>query len=96
MNFSKKFPRTVPGTNFPIWEEVSLTEEQETQVENHSKQTNYQLMDECLLEAKQLTIKHQLNTEENIARIAVALFEKRASHQVFWKERKAKEIFDSL
>jgi len=96
MKFSKKFPRTVPGSNFPVWEEISLTEEQEKEIESHSKKINFQLMDECLTEAKQLSIKHQLNTEENVTRIATSLFEKRASHQVFWKERKAKELFDSL
>ena len=51
-------------------------------------------MDDCLNEAKALTIKNSLNTEENITSLAIALFEKRASHVVFWKENKAKEKFN--
>ena len=53
-------------------------------------------MDYSLEEAKALAIKHGLNTDENRMRIAVALFEKRASHVIFWKESKAKEKFDDL
>ncbi len=51
-------------------------------------------MNTCLAEAKTVAIKHGVNTDDNVARIAIALFEKRASHVVFWKESKAKEKFD--
>ena len=36
------------------------------------------------------------NTGFNVTRLAIALFEKRASHIVFLKESKAKEKFDKL
>lgn len=94
MSFSKSFARNVPGTNYPVWEEVVLTEEEEKEVEEQCKRENFVLMNECLLEAKSLIIKHGVNTDENIVQLAIALFEKRASHVVFWKENKAKEKFD--
>ena len=92
--FSKNFPKTVPGSNYPVWEEITLTEEEEKQVEEECRRTNFRILDQCLEEAKALAIKQGLNTDENRVKIAIALFEKRASHEVFWKENKAKEIFD--
>ncbi len=94
MAFSKTFPRTVPGTNYPLWEEVFLTADEERRCEEKCREENFVLMNECLQEAKTVAIKHGINTDENVARIAIALFEKRASHVVFWKESKAKEKFD--
>lgn len=94
MAFSKTFPKTIPGSTYPIWEEVFLTTPEEQQVEEQCNRENYLLMDQCVQEAKSLAIKNGINSDENIARIAVALFEKRASHVVFWKESKAKEKFD--
>ncbi|HLC89193.1 MAG TPA: hypothetical protein VJG49_04095 [Candidatus Nanoarchaeia archaeon] len=94
MAFSKTFPKTIPGSNYPLWEEVFLTAAEELQVEEECKKANFQLLDECLRDAKMLTIKNGMNEDENIVRLAVALFEKRASHVVFWKESKAKEKFD--
>ncbi len=94
MAFSKTFPKNVPGSNYPVWEEVFLTAEEELEVEEESRKTNFHLLDESLREAKALAIKHGINTEENVTQLAIALFEKRASHVVFWKESWAKEKFD--
>ena len=94
MTFSKTFPRTIQGTNYPLWEEISLTEEEEKQAEEACKKENFQVMDQCLEDAKMLAIKNGINTDENRTRLAIAMFEKRASHLVFWKESKAKEKFD--
>jgi len=91
MPFSKTFPKTIPGSNYPLWEEVFLTEEEEKQVEVECKQENFRVLDDSLRQAKALAIKHAINTEENVTKLAVALFEKQASHVVFWKESKAKE-----
>ena len=96
MAFSKTFPRTVPGTNYPLWEEVFLTAEEEKRCEEQCCEENFQIMNTCLAEAKTVAIKHGINTDDNVARIAIALFEKRASHVVFWKESKAKEKFDQM
>ena len=94
MAFSKTFPKPVPGSNYPQWEEVYLTEEEEKEISEESRKINFRLMDECLREAKALLIKHGINNDENVARLAIALFDKRASHEIFWKENKAKEKFD--
>jgi len=94
MPFSKTFPKTLPGTNYPIWEEVFLTEQEEREVEESCRKANFQLLDECLHDSKAIAIKHGLNTDENRTKLAIALFEKRASHEIFWKESKAKEKFD--
>lgn len=94
MPFSKTFPKTIPGSNYPLWEEVFLTEEEEKQVEQECQQKNLGLLDEAIQQAKKLAIKHAINTEENVAHLAIALFEKQSSHLIFWKESKAKEKFD--
>ena len=94
MAFSKSFPKTLPGTNYPIWEEITLTAEEEQLVEELCKKTNFQLMDQSIQEAKMLSIKNGMNEDSNIIAIAKSLFDKRASHLVFWKESKAKEKFD--
>lgn len=94
MAFSKTFPKAVPGSNYPLWEEVFLTAADELQIEEECKKFNFQLLDECIQDAKMLTIKNGMNEDENIIKLAIALFEKRASHVVFWKESKAKEMFD--
>ncbi len=94
MAFSKTFPRTVHGSNYPLWEEIYLTETEERQAEEKCKEENFQLMDEALREAKILAIKHGINEDLIRTQLAIALFEKRASHVVFWKESLAKEKFD--
>lgn len=94
MAFSKTFPKNVPGSNYPVWEEIFLSEEEERSIEEESRKKNFRLLDDSLREAKVLAIKHSINTEENVTRLAIALFEKQASHIVFWKESKAKEKFD--
>jgi len=94
MAFSKTFPKTVSGSNYPSWEEVFLSLAEEDQAEKECQKKNFLLMDECLLEARSLAIKKGINTDENVVQLAIALFEKRASHVVFWKEMRAKEKFD--
>ena len=94
MAFSKTFPRTKPDSNYPVWEEIRLTKEEEEEVEDKCRREHFLLFDESLRDAKSLVIKNAINTEENVTRIAIALFEKRASHIVFWKENKAKDKFD--
>jgi hypothetical protein len=95
MTFSKTFPKSVPGTNYPVWEEIFLTEQEEEEVEETCRRENFQLLDDCLREGKALAIKHGINTDENVVRLGITLFEKRASHVVFWKETKTKEKFDA-
>ena len=95
MPFSKTFPKQVPGSNYPSWEEIYLTDEEEQAIEDSTRKENCHLLDECIKDAKSLAIKNSINTDENVASLAIALFEKRASHVVFAKEIKAKEKFDN-
>jgi hypothetical protein len=94
MAFSKSFPKTLPGTNYPVWEEITLTAEEEQLVEEECKKTNFLIMDEAIREARMLAIKNGMNEDSNIVQVAKSLFDKRASHLIFWKESKAKEKFD--
>ncbi len=95
MPFSKRFPRKSKTSAFPVWEDVSLTPEEEMEMDELSRQENIKIMSECLLDAKTLSAD-KWSDEGSTVRIAVALFNKRASHSVWWKERKAKEKFDAL
>ncbi|MBU0471084.1 MAG: hypothetical protein KKF65_00540 [Nanoarchaeota archaeon] len=97
MVFSKSFPRTIDKSTYPIWEEIYLSddEEQKTQVECRKK--NISLMKECVDDAKKIFVEKNLKDfQSDVINIAIVLFEKRASHEVFWKESKAKEKFDKL
>ena len=96
MPFSKTFPKKDPNSSYPIWEEIYLTKEEEQQAEDLCSKENFRLLDQALNEAKIIAIKHGLNTDENRIKLAVALFEKKASHSIFWKENKAKEKFDQI
>lgn len=96
MSFSKTFPKKSLNSTSPIWEEVYLTEEEEKKAEEKCYQENFSLLSQSLDEAKLIAIKHSLNTDENRIRLAIALFEKKASHAVFWKEKLAKEKFDLI
>lgn len=97
MSFSKSFPKTVKGSTYPQWEEVFLTDEEEKQVEEKAKQENIKLMKESLEEAKKIFEDSQLKDfQKDLVRMAVALFEKKSSHVVYWKESKCKEKFDRL
>lgn len=95
MPFSKSFPKTVPGSSYPQWEEVFLTEEEEKEEEKKCREENIKIMKECISDAKEVVTKKTLKDyQTDIVNIAISLFEKRASHSVYWKESKAKEKFD--
>lgn len=95
MAFHKKFPKTLPGSNYPEWIEIELTEEVEKEVEEKARKENIQLMKNCLVDAKGILQEKGLRAyDNNRVRVAVALFEKLASHSVYHKEERAKEIFD--
>jgi len=94
MAFSKSFPKT--GEKYPTWEEVFLSEEEEREIERKAKEFNKKLMGECVRDAKEIVINSGLeNFHDVIIKVAIALFEKRASHEVYWKERLCKDKFDS-
>ena len=97
MAFSKSFPRTIKGTTYPVWEEVFLSEKEEKEIEEMARKENIELMKQCIEEAKKIVKDKGLKTFQNdTINMAIALFEKRASHVVFWKESKCKEKLDDV
>ena len=95
MTYSKSFPKTYEGSSYPKWEEVILSSIEEKDIENNARKENVILMKECVLDAKKLCDDEQLKDyQSDIIALAIALFEKRASHIVYHKETKAKEKFD--
>ncbi len=97
MVFSKNFPRNIKGSSYPVWEEIFLTDKEEKEEEQKSRQESIVIMKECLQDAEKLVAELNLkNFQSNLVSIALALFEKRASHTVYYKENRAKEKFDRL
>ena len=95
MAFSKRFPKTSDKSAYPKWEEVYLTEEEERIAEIECRERNNSIMRECLEDARAMVQeKRLLESQKIISSIAAALFDKRASHEIFYKEEKAKEKFD--
>ena len=95
MPFSKTFPKTTDKSVYPKWIEVFLSEAEEKEQEDLCRKENIILMKECIDDAKKIFEEKKLKDyQTDIIRLAVALFEKRASHSVYWKESKAKEKFD--
>ena len=97
MAFTKAFPKTSDKSVYPKWEEISLTEEEERGQENTARQENIQKMAESIEDAKEIMQKASLKPfQTDMINMAISLFEKRASHEIYYKENKAKEKFDSL
>ncbi len=95
MGFSKAFAKTSDKSVYPKWVEVFLTEHEEREEERKCREENIKLMRECLDDAKKMLSESKLRDyQSNAVSIAIALFEKRASHAIYWKESKAKEKFD--
>jgi len=52
-------------------------------------------MKECIEDAKLIMKEKGLKDyQTDLIHMAISLFEKRASHSIYWKESKAKEKFD--
>jgi hypothetical protein len=97
MGFSKTFPRNVKGSAYPVWEEMFLTDREEAEAEEHARAENIRVMRECLKDADRIMAESGLKRfQTSLMQVAVALFEKRASHAVYYKENAAKAKFDEL
>jgi hypothetical protein len=94
MAFSKSFPKK--GTRYPEWEEVYLTLEEELEQEKLSRKENINLMKQSIEDAKSILTEKKLKPyQSDVINMAIALFGKTASHQIYWKEGRAKEKFDN-
>ena len=93
--FSKSFPRTDGKTNYPVWEEINLSTSEERDVDEKARFQNIHLMKQCVEDARKIISDENLRDyQTDLVRMAVSLFEKRASHSVYWKEELAKVKFD--
>ncbi|MFP4656303.1 MAG: hypothetical protein ACLFNK_01870 [Candidatus Woesearchaeota archaeon] len=94
MAFSKSFPKNVEGKNYPEWIDVYLSEREEKFLEEQVRQQNIVLMKQSMNDARAIAESSNLKDGNVISRMAVALFEKIASHSVHAKERRCKDKFD--
>jgi len=93
----KTFPKTVDGSNYPMWEEVMLSEKEEFIEEEKAKRESIKMMRKCIDEAKKLLEDMGMREyQPDILNIALTLFRKRASHVVYWKDNRCKEKFDRV
>lgn len=91
----KSFPKTIEGSTYPMWEEVTLTEKEEFVEEQKARRENISLMRKCIEDAKKLMEQQGMaEYQSDVLGIALSLFRKRASHVVYWKDRRCKEKFD--
>ncbi len=97
MAFSKNFPKTSDKSVYPKWVEITLTEEEEKEAEVKARKKHVHAMRQSIEDARLIVQdKRLLESQNQLVEIAKALFDKRASHEVFFKEEKAKEKFDNL
>ena len=95
MTFSKSFPRTDKKTTYPIWEEIVLNDKEEKDVEDLARKETVLQMKRCIEQAKQIMNETNLkHYQSDLIHIAISLFEKQASHSVYWKEQACKDKFD--
>ncbi len=95
MAFSRRFPRDVKGSSYPVWEEVYLSTEEEQKLEHDQRQHNIALMRECIADAKKIFFEEKLKDfQSDVIQTAIALFGQRSRHAVYWKEESVKEKFD--
>ena len=91
MVFEKSFPIKSDKSAYPKWVDVTLTKEEEASIDLSARKENLKLMRECLDDARVLA-----DNPSDVTSIGIALFEKRASHSIYWKERKAKKKSKTL
>jgi hypothetical protein len=95
MAFSKSFAKSSDKSVYPKWVEIFLTDKEELEEEENCKKNNIKLMKECISDAKKIISDSKLKDyQTDVINVAIALFEKRASHAIYHKENKAKEKFD--
>ena len=51
MAFSKAFPKYIKGSNYPRWEEVTISDDEESLEEQKCRVENISLMTECVDDA---------------------------------------------
>ena len=96
MAFSKTFPKTSDKSVYPKWIEVEISDGEERIEEEKCRQDNIKLMKECIEDSKKIMQGQNLKKyQTDLINVAIALFEKRASHAVHYKESACKKKFDA-
>jgi hypothetical protein len=94
MVFSKSFPKYFGKS---IWEIVSIDDSLEKEVEKRVLNENVVFMERSIENARQIFIQMKLKpVQSDIVIVAIALFEKRACHELYHKEDACKRIFSNL
>jgi hypothetical protein len=94
MVFSKTFPREIEGSNFPKWEEIFLSAQEEREREQVARQEFLFLIRQCVADARNiLKDENMMDMQSHVLSIALALFKKRANHTVYYKEEQCKQKF---
>ena len=94
MVFSKTFPREINGSNYPKWEEIFLSAQEEREREQVARQENLFLIRQCIADARNvLKDEKMMDMQSHVLSVALSLFKKRSSHVVFYKDEKCKEKF---
>ncbi|NTV23152.1 MAG: hypothetical protein HGA85_02120 [Nanoarchaeota archaeon] len=97
MVFSKSFPRMQDKAPYTRWVDIKLSEEDEGEQERIARRDNLKLLHQSIEDAKDVIKGEGLKPfQSDMVSIALALFEKRASHVVYYKEEKAREMFEKL
>jgi hypothetical protein len=95
MAFTKAFPKRSDKSAYPRWEDLTLSDEEEKRIEDRAREENLKIMSECIDDARKMFIdKNMKEYQTNVIAVAIALFEKRASHSVYWKENELRELFE--
>jgi hypothetical protein len=97
MSFVKTYPREMPGTNQTRWEEIVLDPQEEKEEEQRARLENIYLLRQCIADARNVMIDEDLgNYNSQVINLAVSMFQKRASHAVFYKEKRCRLKFEEL
>jgi len=95
MTFSKSFPKTSDKSAYPTWKEITLTGVEEKEQEVLARKENIEKMKQSIKDAREIIDALTLKAyQTDLINMAIALFEKRSSHEVYYKENKAKEKFE--
>ncbi len=96
MAFYKRFPKRTEGSVYPKWVEITLSDDEERDIEQKARDEQIKLFKECVEDAERIAIERNLRaSQSDITSIALGLFDKRASHVVYLKERRCREKFDA-
>ena len=95
MTFKKAFRNTSDKSVYPNWVEVELTSDEEKKAVDEAHAEQLKTMLQCVDDASVIADEKDLSEHER-THLAVALFDKRASHDVFYKENHAREKFDDM